>query len=538
MASVSLIHLSDLHFGDSGRFSAWQAGELGKCCAASALEALNKLGASGPDRERFVVVTGDLTQTAHPTEFELAATFLGAVAGELRIDHDRFVFCPGNHDVSWIDCRIAELTERKRDKAASPEAIRNAMDEVKLNSYQDFLGKFYGAEAPYEPLANGGRLYQFDHPRLSVAALNSCERESHRKEDHVGCVSDAQLSPLLDRWLGAGSEGLLKVVAVHHPPEQPIRENVEQIIEKLLAHEGCAELLETYVSDVGGFDRTRELRNLVANARVHLVLHGHQHADDTKMWNWRKNGFAHLLSAGTSFSSELPKDQQNTLRVVAVDRTQNVVRSQVLTFNPKHVRETSVRSGAFIATDNEYEQILPGEAHPHADARSGMLEQLEQLALRYEAARFRGGPDRDRQMRESMMIIEALVKAGTLADAQSVRDWYRAPGPYPDDRRDVNGRRLVAIAAMASNPAEYFDELLEAATRKDSCFEHYHALRGFSGLVDTCRLTEAQRSRASEAFRVADAAGKFDVDRGDGTRRALACHIMRCLQERCPPSAG
>jgi hypothetical protein len=33
-----------------------------------------------------------------------------------------------------------------------------------------------------------------------VAALDSCERESHRKADHAGMLSDAQAQAVLDHW--------------------------------------------------------------------------------------------------------------------------------------------------------------------------------------------------------------------------------------------------------------------------------------------------------------------------------------------------
>ena len=55
-----------------------------------------------------VVVTGDVAETARPREYEDAAAFLGALAQEIELAPRRFVFCPGNHDVSWDNCQISD----------------------------------------------------------------------------------------------------------------------------------------------------------------------------------------------------------------------------------------------------------------------------------------------------------------------------------------------------------------------------------------------------------------------------------------------
>lgn len=80
MTDVSLVHLSDLHFGGHADLA-----------QAEALEALvPRLGADA------IVVSGDLTQRARHGEFQRALVFVQ----RLR-QHAPTLVIPGNHDIEW-----------------------------------------------------------------------------------------------------------------------------------------------------------------------------------------------------------------------------------------------------------------------------------------------------------------------------------------------------------------------------------------------------------------------------------------------------
>ena len=95
------------------------------------------------------------------------------------------------------------------------------MDEVKLTFYDAFLREFYNVDdlnAVATPLGRGAYLHNFPDLRLSVAALNSCERESHRSQDHRGYVSREQARAVMDAWRSGDPSSWIKVLAVHHNP--------------------------------------------------------------------------------------------------------------------------------------------------------------------------------------------------------------------------------------------------------------------------------------------------------------------------------
>ncbi len=68
------------------------------------------------------------------------------------------------------------------------------------------IAEFYSPSMLSElarPLAGGGWLYDFAELGLSVAALNSCEKETHRPAERVGFVSREQAQSLLELWSNA-----------------------------------------------------------------------------------------------------------------------------------------------------------------------------------------------------------------------------------------------------------------------------------------------------------------------------------------------
>lgn len=103
MTGVSLVHLSDLHFGG-----------LADLAQVEALEALvPTLGANA------IVVSGDLTQRARHGEFQRALVFVQ----RLR-EHAPTLVIPGNHDIEWWK---------------SPLGIRGT--RVKYRKYLQYFGE-------------------------------------------------------------------------------------------------------------------------------------------------------------------------------------------------------------------------------------------------------------------------------------------------------------------------------------------------------------------------------------------------------------
>jgi len=379
-----LLHLSDFHFGPKSRFAEIDPAELGRHFAEDLRLELSKIKANaGID---VVVVTGDLAESGTRPEFALARTFLETLAAELKLPRLRFVILPGNHDVSWNECRKVEL-EQADEGFPDAERERRIL-ERKLAGFDGLLKDFYAPsllEHLARPLEGGGWVFHFEPLGLSVAALNSCEKETHRPADRVGWVSKKQAQSLLDLWRDPALADYFKVIALHHPPVSVTDENAD-LWTKNAGKKGIpAELVERFVADLRGIKGSKELEILAKNTRAQLVLHGHQHAGDTKHW---ADGRCHVLSAGSLclVSGELPENEPLSFRLVELQHGVAEARVWSFVYKPRNLSKTRVEKGAFRLDDAEDQpRDLPIRA-PKGQAATtlppGKLSQEQEAFLR------------------------------------------------------------------------------------------------------------------------------------------------------------
>ncbi|MEM8963011.1 MAG: metallophosphoesterase [Acidobacteriota bacterium] len=345
-----ILHLSDLHFGQHSRFADFTGAALDRL--AEDFRHNLQLEQKNLDLEGqidVVIVTGDFAEQAKPKEFRQAESFLGVLAQQLGVERRRFVFVPGNHDVSWPKCKQVEADQEIQE--FDDYVLRRRMDEVKLVFYDDFVKRFYDVDdldLVARPLDRGAYLHDFRDLQLSVVAANSCELESHRSEDHRGFVSDFQAQTIMNAWRTVDNR--IKILAVHHNPAGTVQANKAWWREQVEAGKLDGETYRRLESDLAGFDGAEALKAIVADARCHLVLHGHHHARDEAIWGWRDEGQAYVLSAGslTLTQNQLPKDEPISFRLLHLDRPAR--RFVAFNFEWSDLKrvEGKVRSGGFF----------------------------------------------------------------------------------------------------------------------------------------------------------------------------------------------
>jgi len=260
-AGFLILHLSDLHFGNQSRFAEQDLHKLGKAFFRAVERARSQIGIQ--DKIQMVIVSGDLTEIGKPLEFKQANVFLDALSGEIGLVPTRFVLAPGNHDLSWPLCK--KVAADQEIEGFDDAELRRRMDAVKLQFYDAMLAGLYGKpldEMPsHRPLASGGWLHDFPELRLSVAALNTCELESHRPEDHRGHLSLQQSEALMETWRQHPYLDWLKIVVVHHNPIATTVANVQDWTQSLKAVPNmAAERIDHYAADVVGLEGRELLR--------------------------------------------------------------------------------------------------------------------------------------------------------------------------------------------------------------------------------------------------------------------------------------
>ena len=378
MKPVLILHLSDLHFGSYSRFS-----ELDPVDVASRFT-----DATREERQRrsltqdidLVIVSGDVAETGLPKEYEQAKTFFLQLAAELELDPRRFVFTPGNHDVSWIQCKRAVLDLEEQDQGKDEQALRKIMDATKFNSFEKFIEDFQGPrfieDSPGISKPSNGVLldkhafvYDFSRLNISCVAMNSCERESHRKADHLGEISKEQAQAVMNLWREDQYRTFIKIIVIHHPPVENVPANVKSWVEYLesVHNEGKLEpsIFERFAADAVGLNGRELLHALAEDNQVQLVLHGHHHAIGRQPLTWSRGqkGATHVLSAGSwgLNPEKLPREQDNAGQLILLDPDAKEIRAWLMIYSPRARGRGFVTPGKFVsdpATPKGYVQEL------------------------------------------------------------------------------------------------------------------------------------------------------------------------------------
>lgn len=209
-ATITLLHLSDLHFGRHHRFASGNGPETLLDRLRIDLDELRDQKGLRPD---LVVVSGDLAEFGDSDEFQQAMTFLWQVAQTIELPPQNFVIVPGNHDINWDLSRsyFAECKAYKKP-AQRPYYKKFAFFEDAFTRFYDKCnGISFSAEEPWS---------FFEYPELNmvVAGMNSVIAESHKDEDHFGFLGETQLRSFAEKLRLYKERGFFRLGVMHHPP--------------------------------------------------------------------------------------------------------------------------------------------------------------------------------------------------------------------------------------------------------------------------------------------------------------------------------
>jgi S-DNA-T family DNA segregation ATPase FtsK/SpoIIIE len=210
--ALTVLHLADLQFGAHHRFGSsglTPADARYDTLASRLLDDLAMLRQRYDIAPDLVVVAGDLAERAMPAEYEVAYEFLTTLREGLRLDTDRIVLVPGNHDVnrSWAQAYFLECEANDEDprRPYSPKWTSFA------TLFHRLTGQFFSPNEPWSYL-------EIPELKVAVAGLNSTMADSHRDEDHYGWLGEKQLRYFAERMRQAADRGWLRLGVVHHSP--------------------------------------------------------------------------------------------------------------------------------------------------------------------------------------------------------------------------------------------------------------------------------------------------------------------------------
>jgi hypothetical protein len=180
---IEIFHVSDLHFGKSGS----QNDD-----ANSLLKGINQRFPFNGNKDRYLLVTGDITQSGKEDEYALAGKALSPFAGRVFVT-------PGNHDYgSLLGTDYSEEKARYFDKW-SAEVLK-------------FTHPFFNKEVFVRPLTDQS------NQAITMIGLNSCAKEGI-SDLAQGEIGEGQRKDLAEK-LTQCDPRIPKLLFLHHIPNK------------------------------------------------------------------------------------------------------------------------------------------------------------------------------------------------------------------------------------------------------------------------------------------------------------------------------
>lgn len=242
-AALSILHVAGPRFGRG-------LTEPGTPVGPAALQeriwaGVTQLTDAGLPQPELLVISGDLTESGSPREFDQAITFVTGLRATLGLEATRVVIVPGGHDVTrraseayFANCEADDVPPRPPYWPKWRHFSRT-FDEL-----------YSGLDAVVFDRSTPWTLFSLPDLRVVVAGLNSTIADSHRLEDHYGWIGEAQAAWFAEKLRPYEEAGWLRVGALRHAAARQMRA-------------GAPEELR----DTGTLDR-------LLGRRLNLLLHG------------------------------------------------------------------------------------------------------------------------------------------------------------------------------------------------------------------------------------------------------------------------
>lgn len=325
---MKLAVISDLHIGQAARAKELSPYTNDENLDEGFLEALETLAKQQKLACQYLLVPGDLTNTAHPLESRLAADVISKVAAAVGVQNEQIFAVPGNHDVSWsVPKAVLEALTEGHPPAKNGGSLATFADSSRYLSFSwkdsqfsEFTGKRWQSllEDPYFSV--------MDSAAALIVAYNSAFSDGPNQKPHRGEAHQDHLSKIdaALKKLAHTEDGALKprIFVVHHHVHQHTGPNYNWV-------------------DYSIMHNADGLQKLLAAHHFDLLVHGHKHFPRFATYSVDGNRPLAILGAG-SFSRALDRLELeiigNTFHVIDIERRDpgGSLQGSVLTWIYRH----------------------------------------------------------------------------------------------------------------------------------------------------------------------------------------------------------
>jgi WD40 repeat protein/3',5'-cyclic AMP phosphodiesterase CpdA len=269
---MNLLHLSDLHIEKIDQATLW---------SNQLAEDLRELNCPRID---CLVISGDVGNVSNRDEYKAAATFIQKLTSEFRVENNRIVLVPGNHDLSWSISKSSYERVLRKSYTGPVDALVKVSsrttfkkDESKYKKRFEEFSRFYKTVQGIAYPSAYERQYvlkYFPEVNLLILGLNSAWHIDHIFKARASIHPLALSNALSEIRQTANYASATKIAVWHHP----------------IASEG-----EDRIKDLGPLEQ-------LAKAGFRFVLHGHIHKAESQLFKYDRSVEGRqidLIAAGT-----------------------------------------------------------------------------------------------------------------------------------------------------------------------------------------------------------------------------------------------
>ncbi len=354
-----IIHLSDLQFGKNHTFG------HPSTIAEDLLSDIKKMSGEYEFTPLYIVLSGDITDTAHSEEFKDAANVVAEILNGLNIDRANILCIPGNHDVNW---NLSKLSHEAGD------------DQLKFLPYKSLVSKITNSSYTFEKDIYP-RITKDTNPRikddqtkideqlklkLEFLLLNSCEKIDHENNYPWICKNK------LKKSLPAKKEDKsLRIVVSHH---SLLVEAANEFREALKNNESDDAIpTQNLKKRLEAIENMNKIRSLIERYKCDIVLTGHIHKCGIKFIEDEENHPIIYSGCGSTGVNQSQREDgvQNQYCIHVLDYDTCKFQSIWRSYNPLY------RDGGWTIDNtiknNTTEYSLPG-IQPIADSTAKAAE--------------------------------------------------------------------------------------------------------------------------------------------------------------------
>lgn len=271
---TQILHLSDLHFGNTDEAYNWYD--------TLAQDLRYELGCNQLDA---LILSGDIANRSTQEEYIAAKQFIDDLASEFQLAPKQIIIAPGNHDLNWEISEAAYTVQNRKnytgyldanhiiDEGETIKVLDTEQYKQRFTYFSYFYQEIKGENYPLE-YEEQGILNYLPEQNLLILSLNSAWQLDHHYRTRAGIHPRAISNALRTIRQNPNYQNCLKIAVWHHPLNSPYEDRIK---------------------DTGFMER-------LAQAGFRFALHGHIHKAENSLYRYDLNPTGRkldIICAGT-----------------------------------------------------------------------------------------------------------------------------------------------------------------------------------------------------------------------------------------------